>query len=263
MEVLLPILIMVWIVISVIVGTFGQKRQIGFGGAFFASLFLSPILAMLFILASKELTEEELQAQVKETVYEPVVYVPENPRRTKLRRIMLRLTFIILLGLTAVGIFAQPARPWDDGTKLPQISSHHNGVIHFYDGSVKISSFSFEVRNIPELKRLFIIADKMHTYFETNEKVYINKDIGIIGYYTFQYALKYRENKDEWFDCIVITHLDVELSATYLPETNKFITYLTTYRKKAFENMEARIIAEHRVTSKVDKADKALDAFLK
>jgi len=41
-----------WLLIGFIVATFGNTRKIGFWGTFFASLFLSPILAMLFILAS-------------------------------------------------------------------------------------------------------------------------------------------------------------------------------------------------------------------
>ena len=38
--------------VSCIVGHYGQTREIGFTGAFFCSLFFSPFLAMLFVLAS-------------------------------------------------------------------------------------------------------------------------------------------------------------------------------------------------------------------
>lgn len=41
-----------WFIVSLIIGTFGAHRKIRFGGAFFASLFFSPIIAMLLVLAS-------------------------------------------------------------------------------------------------------------------------------------------------------------------------------------------------------------------
>ena len=47
------VLIIVWFIsISLVVGTFGSKRKIGFMGAYITSLLFSPFLAMLFVLAS-------------------------------------------------------------------------------------------------------------------------------------------------------------------------------------------------------------------
>jgi len=40
------------IMLANIIGSFGEKRQIGFTGAFFASLFFTQLFAMLFVLAS-------------------------------------------------------------------------------------------------------------------------------------------------------------------------------------------------------------------
>jgi len=42
----------VWIILSVVVGIFGLARKLGFTGAFLGSLFCSPLLGMLFVLAS-------------------------------------------------------------------------------------------------------------------------------------------------------------------------------------------------------------------
>jgi hypothetical protein len=56
MEIYVLFGIIVLIIVSIIVGSFGSKREIGFAGAFCASLFLTPILGMLFVLASKEKT---------------------------------------------------------------------------------------------------------------------------------------------------------------------------------------------------------------
>jgi len=49
---LIIFLLAVWIGISVLVGNYGKTREIGFAGAFFISFLLSPLLAMLFVLAS-------------------------------------------------------------------------------------------------------------------------------------------------------------------------------------------------------------------
>ena len=45
--------VFIWILLCMIIGSFGQNRTIGFWGTFFASFFLSPLIAMLFVLASE------------------------------------------------------------------------------------------------------------------------------------------------------------------------------------------------------------------
>lgn len=42
-----------WIIFSLAVGAIGANRNIGFGGAFFLSLFLSPVIGLIFTLVSK------------------------------------------------------------------------------------------------------------------------------------------------------------------------------------------------------------------
>jgi len=49
---LLVFAIIGWFIVALIVGKAGGGRKFGFAGAFYASLFLTPILAMLFVLAS-------------------------------------------------------------------------------------------------------------------------------------------------------------------------------------------------------------------
>jgi hypothetical protein len=49
-----------WFITAFIVSTFGVNRKIGVWGTFFSSLFLSPILAMLFVLASDKLSDDEI-----------------------------------------------------------------------------------------------------------------------------------------------------------------------------------------------------------
>ncbi|CAM3433007.1 hypothetical protein [Sphingobacterium prati] len=42
-----------WIIFSLAVGAIGVNRNIGFAGAFFLSLFLSPVIELIFTLVSK------------------------------------------------------------------------------------------------------------------------------------------------------------------------------------------------------------------
>jgi hypothetical protein len=67
MEIIILIILTIWIVISHIVGTFGEKRTIGYWKTFWASFLLSPILSMLFVIASKELTIIPEKKPMKET----------------------------------------------------------------------------------------------------------------------------------------------------------------------------------------------------
>ncbi len=47
-------IVILWIVLSLLLGAAGSERQIGFVGAFFLSLLLSPILGALFVLMSEK-----------------------------------------------------------------------------------------------------------------------------------------------------------------------------------------------------------------
>jgi hypothetical protein len=67
--------IVVWTIISAIVGSFGKSRSIGFTGAFFASFILSPILAMLFVLASEKTAGGKLSSGEKSLFIIPILIV--------------------------------------------------------------------------------------------------------------------------------------------------------------------------------------------
>ena len=45
-------LIFLWLFLSLIVGLFGRNRKLGFWGYFFSSIVLTPIIGLLFALAS-------------------------------------------------------------------------------------------------------------------------------------------------------------------------------------------------------------------
>ncbi|WP_343566578.1 SHOCT domain-containing protein [Sphingobacterium sp.] len=52
-----------WIIFSLAVGAIGINRNIGFAGAFFLSLFLSPIIGLIFTLVSK--SDEQLKFETE------------------------------------------------------------------------------------------------------------------------------------------------------------------------------------------------------
>lgn len=53
-----------WLFFSTLVGLIGINRKIGFGGAFFLSLLLSPLIGLIFALVSKSLSEEKHENEV-------------------------------------------------------------------------------------------------------------------------------------------------------------------------------------------------------
>jgi hypothetical protein len=56
-----------WIILSFVVGFVGSDRKIGFGGAFFISLILSPLIGLIFALMSKTEEEEKYKQKILDT----------------------------------------------------------------------------------------------------------------------------------------------------------------------------------------------------
>lgn len=48
----MPIILILYIFLSVVIGVLGKNRKFGFWGYFFGSLLLSPVLGLLLLLAS-------------------------------------------------------------------------------------------------------------------------------------------------------------------------------------------------------------------
>lgn len=57
-----------WILFSFIVGSMGSSRKIGFAGAFFLSLLLSPLIGVIFTATSKSLQEEAMQLDTQRNI---------------------------------------------------------------------------------------------------------------------------------------------------------------------------------------------------
>jgi phosphate/sulfate permease len=56
-----------WIIFSLIVGAIGSNRKIGFWGAFFLSLILSPVIGLIIALVSKDKDDEEYKQKLLHT----------------------------------------------------------------------------------------------------------------------------------------------------------------------------------------------------
>lgn len=59
-------LVLLWLVLCVVVGFLGNSRTIGFGGAFFLSLILSPLLGLIFVLVSKDKQTDAFEKKILE-----------------------------------------------------------------------------------------------------------------------------------------------------------------------------------------------------
>lgn len=51
--------LMIWLVIAMIIGHFGRDYKLGFWGYFAASLFFSPLLALVLLVASDRRVRRE------------------------------------------------------------------------------------------------------------------------------------------------------------------------------------------------------------
>ena len=62
-------ILLIWIIGAAIVGAIGSGKTIGFGGAFFLSLLLSPLLGFIIVLfyPSKESQQQSLEQQKMQT----------------------------------------------------------------------------------------------------------------------------------------------------------------------------------------------------
>lgn len=56
-----------WMIFSIIVGALGSGRKIGFAGAFFLSLLLSPVIGLIITLFSKDKEDEKYKQEVLTT----------------------------------------------------------------------------------------------------------------------------------------------------------------------------------------------------
>ena len=60
------VLIIIWIIVSLLIGGAGMDRQIGFWGAFLMSVLLTPIIGLLFVLSSPRNSVIEIEKLQKE-----------------------------------------------------------------------------------------------------------------------------------------------------------------------------------------------------
>lgn len=86
-------MLFIWIIGAVIVGFIGNDRNIGFGGAFFLSLLLSPIIGLLITLfsetnSSKAYKKEQLKIQQDILKVAKGELIDDKPKKTKQERLV-------------------------------------------------------------------------------------------------------------------------------------------------------------------------------
>lgn len=70
-------LIIVWLVLSILVGTAGQSRKIGGTAAFFCAALLSPLVGLLVVLTSDKLSEGRAPAPAPSASATPISVADE------------------------------------------------------------------------------------------------------------------------------------------------------------------------------------------
>jgi len=59
-----------WVILSFFVAVIGSERNIGYWGAFFLSLFLSPLIGFIFVAFSANKNDEDFKVQLLQTQYD-------------------------------------------------------------------------------------------------------------------------------------------------------------------------------------------------
>lgn len=72
------IYIVTWVVFCTIVGAIGSDKKIGFTGAFFLSLILSPLIGLIITLFSKSLDSVQIEKEVLINQKEQTKLLAEN-----------------------------------------------------------------------------------------------------------------------------------------------------------------------------------------
>lgn len=73
-----PVIIIAWITFSVLVGTLGSDRKIGFWGSFLLSIILSPIIALIITMFSKTLKQQRIDDEMLENQKEQTRLLAEK-----------------------------------------------------------------------------------------------------------------------------------------------------------------------------------------
>ena len=95
-----------WFLFSLLIGAIGNNRNIGFWGAFFLSLILSPIIGLIFTLISKSHTQMLLEKQnrdkMRESLGESFKPAPQ-PKLINGTKIIIYVLILILL-VSLIGV---------------------------------------------------------------------------------------------------------------------------------------------------------------
>lgn len=94
-----------WVLFSLLIGAIGNNRNIGFWGAFFLSLILSPLIGLIFTIISKSHTQMLLEKQNRDKMRESLGESFKPAPQPKLIN-GTKVIFYVLILILLVGIFA-------------------------------------------------------------------------------------------------------------------------------------------------------------
>lgn len=158
-----------------------------------------------------------------------------------MKKVVLLLT-VILMSASLMGQIDHPKNEF-----------YHKYFIEYNDD--KSISFSYDNKisqnQLPELIKIFEIADKLKNYCEQNSDVIIKtieKEIGVINGKTFIFHNDVSENKSY----ILIRPLSSFLISPD-NETETFIALLTTIRDQYYKDLEAYNAKKNQLDSELDK----------
>ena len=97
---ILVIVVIINGIISHLVGKNGKSRKIGYDTSFFVSFFLSPIIGLLLVLSSKNLSDDEIK-KIEEAD------INKNKKSSKLNNILFYSFLGIIISLILILIFNQ------------------------------------------------------------------------------------------------------------------------------------------------------------
>ena len=196
-EILIVFLLIVWIAIGCIVGSFGSSRKIGFAKAFYASFFLSPLLAMLFVLASDKKINVGLSSGEKIALFVPlglilflvgfgiygsIQFNIEYAKKCETeKRINDSLSVIHQAEFSRIYKYEAPITEPENGFYVKYNTNKSISLFDVYEPIIPASQ-------IPTLIKLIDRAEKMSHYCDSINSVDVKKLLGNVNGYNFYFT---------------------------------------------------------------------------
>jgi len=254
----------VWIIVAILVGKAGASRKIGFAGAFYASLLLSPILAMLFVLASDKTGASVITKGDAQAIWIPLFVIAciagligilayvenvawekeyaERQRKEMIVEARQKLVSDSLLHLRIVN--ANKPKPVVCPRYEPNAWDILNGVTYNSNKSVTlggIEKVTFSSSQIPALIKIVEKAKKIENACDTmGITTEVRKYIGTVGqtkfYFVKDYKWSYQSGEIKWWSDYDEIKINVDLFTT---NRDRYYEELRLWNEKKRKDQEA------------------------